>query len=65
MEHIIRQYRLEQGPCLTTLHTGKVVLDDGADGGARWPLYRTRGEAAGLGVSCRYRSATVGRSWPR
>ena len=45
------QYRLEQGPCLTTLHTGKVVLDDGTDGGARWPLYRTRGEAAGLGVS--------------
>ena len=45
------QYRLDQGPCLTTLHTGKVVVDDGADGGARWPLYRMQGEAAGLGVS--------------
>jgi GAF domain-containing protein len=45
------QYRLEQGPCLTTLHTGKVVLDDGTDGGARWPLYRMEGESAGLGVS--------------
>jgi hypothetical protein len=48
------QYRLEQGPCLTTLHTGKVMVDDGADGadgGARWPVYRIQGEAAGLGVS--------------
>ena len=45
------QYQLGQGPCLTTLHTGKVVLDDGSDAAERWPLYRTRGEAAGLGVS--------------
>ena len=46
------QYRLEQGPCLTTLRTGKVVLDDGADaGGDRWPLYRMQGQVAGLGVS--------------
>lgn len=45
------QYRLDQGPCLTTLQTGEVVLDDGTDGGDRWPLYRMQGEAAGLGVS--------------
>ena len=45
------QYRLDQGPCLTTLRTGKVVLDDGTDAGERWPLYRLQGEAAGLGVS--------------
>ena len=45
------QYRLDQGPCMTTLHTGKVVLDDGTEAGERWPLYRTQGEAAGLGVS--------------
>jgi len=45
------QYRLEQGPCLTTLHTGKVVVDDRIDGESRWPLYRMQGEAAGLGVS--------------
>lgn len=45
------QYQLDQGPCLTTLHTGKVVLDVGSDDGKRWPLYRMRGEAAGLGVS--------------
>jgi GAF domain-containing protein len=44
------QYRLDQGPCLTTLHTGDVMLDDGTAAG-RWPLYRTQGEAAGLGVS--------------
>lgn len=45
------QYRLGQGPCLTTLHTGEVVLDDGTDAGGRWPLYRMQGEAVGLGVS--------------
>jgi GAF domain-containing protein len=45
------QYQLDQGPCLNTLHTGEVVLDDGTDAGVRWPLYRTQGEAAGLGVS--------------
>jgi hypothetical protein len=45
------QYRLEQGPCLTTLHTGEVVIDDGVDDGQRWPLYRMQGRSAGLGVS--------------
>ena len=45
------QYRLDQGPCLSTLQTGEVVLDDGTDAGDRWPLYRMQGEAAGLGVS--------------
>jgi hypothetical protein len=45
------QYRLDQGPCLSTLQTGEVVLDDGTDAGERWPLYRMQGEAAGLGVS--------------
>ena len=56
------QYRLDQGPCLTTLHTGKVVLDDGTDAGERWPLYRIQGEAVGLGVSLWCRSATALRS---
>jgi transcriptional regulator with GAF, ATPase, and Fis domain len=45
------QYRLDHGPCLTTLRTGQVVLDDGTDDGNRWPLYRMQGEAAGLGTS--------------
>jgi hypothetical protein len=43
------QYRLGQGPCLTTLRTGEVVLYIGSDDGNRWPLYRMQGEAAGLG----------------
>jgi hypothetical protein len=47
------QYRLDQGPCLTTLRTGEVVLDDRADAGDRWPLYRLQGEAAGRGRSNR------------
>jgi len=37
------QYRLGQGPCLTTLRTGKVVLDDGTDATERWPLYWIQG----------------------
>jgi hypothetical protein len=45
------QYRLDQGPCLSTLQTGEVVLDDGTDARDQWPLYRMQGEAAGLGVS--------------
>jgi hypothetical protein len=45
------QYRLDQGPCLSTLQTGEVVLDDGTDARGQWPLYRMQGEAAGLGVS--------------
>jgi len=45
------QYRLDQGPCLSTLQTGEVVFDDGTDAGDQWPLYRTQGEALGLGVS--------------
>jgi len=53
------QYRLGQGPCLTTLHTGKVVLDDGTDAEERWPLYRIQGEAAGAG------GVAVGTGQPR